>query len=320
MSPSAAWISISGRVITVTSTDTALHNTSTSFTVTSTIDDTGPTNNNSYTFTITLSNPCKTATLNTPSVSTITVADDASNTGTFTDVADSYYTDYGDASFCGTRTFTLTDSGGSSVSWLSVALTSGTTYTITAAPSSTNTELQATHTITLTVASSTYSSDISSVTTTFSVVIATPACTCAQQTWDVGTGTTSTAPVGSTTSVTLPLPSVSASAYTSTPAMRACSASTCSTAGSFTSVLLSSGAALPSWITTANSSTELSIAPTDGTPMASGNWVIAVVYTPTEGTTNPSYTAVTITVTCEITSWSMSAAGTTSFSYDIFDA
>ena len=174
MSPSAAWISISGRVITVTSTDTALHNTSTSFTVTSTIDDTSSTNNNSYTFTITLSNPCKTATLNTPSVSTITVKDGYSNTGTFTDVADSYYTDYGDASFCGTRTFTLTDSGGSSVSWLSVALTSGTTYTITAAPTSTNTELQATHTITLTVASSTYSSDISSVSTTFSVVVADP--------------------------------------------------------------------------------------------------------------------------------------------------
>jgi len=54
--------------------------------------------------------------------------------------------------------------------------------------------------------------------------------------------------------------------------------------------------------------------------MASGNWVVSVVYTPTYGSTNPSYTAVTITVTCEITSWAMSGAGTTSHSYSTFQA
>lgn len=183
MTPSASWISIvsATRVIKVTSTDTSLHNTSTTFTVVSTINDnSGNTiTNNQYSFTITLNNPCKSATLNTPSLSTINVDDGATATGTFTDLADSYYTEYGNPSFCGTRTFTIEDSGGSVVSWLTVAFTSGSTYTITASPLSSNTELQTTHTMTLRVVSDTYSSDISAITVNFSVVVATPACNCA---------------------------------------------------------------------------------------------------------------------------------------------
>ena len=42
------------------------------------------------------------------------------------------------------------------------------------------------------------------------------------------------------------------------------------------------------------------------------------MYTPTEGSSNPSYTAVTITITCEITSFAISGAGTTSVSYNVF--
>ena len=75
---------------------------------------------------------------------------------------------------------------------------------------------------------------------------------------------------------------------------------------------------MPSWITTTTSDTVLSIAPTDGSVKASNDWVVVVVYTPTAGSNNPSYTAVTITVTCEITSWTVGGAGTTSISYDIF--
>ena len=100
--------------------------------------------------------------------------------------------------------------------------------------------------------------------------------------------------------------------------MRACSANSCATTGSFTTIQLSGGTALPSWITTTTSDTVLSIAPTDGSVKASNDWVVVVVYTPTAGSNNPSYTAVTITVTCEITSWTVGGAGTTSISYDIF--
>ena len=124
--------------------------------------------------------------------------------------------------------------------------------------------------------------------------------------------------MGSTTTVTLPLPSVNANAYTSGPAMRACTSGSCATTGSFTTIVLTDDSSLPSWITTANSNTELSIAPTSGTVKSSNPWVVKVVYTPTAGSNNPAYTAVTITVTCEITSWSMSGAGSTSISYNVF--
>lgn len=141
MSPSANWISISGRTVKVVTTDTSLHGTSTTFTVTSTLDDTDGTNNNGYSFTITLSNPCRTATLESPTVSNISVDDGSSTTSTFTDVGDTYSTDYGNVAFCGARTFSIEDTDSNAVSWLSVALTSGTTYTITANPTSTDTEL-----------------------------------------------------------------------------------------------------------------------------------------------------------------------------------
>ena len=107
MSPTASWISISGRTIKVVTTDTSLHGTSTSFTVTTTLDDTDGTNDNSYTFTIVLSNPCRTATLESPTVSNISVDDGSSATATFTDVGDTYSTDYGNIAFCGARTCTF---------------------------------------------------------------------------------------------------------------------------------------------------------------------------------------------------------------------
>lgn len=43
-----------------------------------------------------------------------------------------------------------------------------------------------------------------------------------------------------------------------------------------------------------------------------------MVYTPTAGSSNPTYTAVTITISCEITSWTISGAGSTSIAYSVF--
>ena len=53
--------------------------------------------------------------------------------------------------------------------------------------------------------------------------------------------------------------------------------------------------------------------------MASNPWVVVVVYTPTKGANNPSYTAVTITVTCTVTGFSVSNPGTTSHTYNTWD-
>ena len=201
---------------------------------------------------------------------------------------------------------------------MSVANESGLTYRITASPTSTNTELQTSHSVRLRVVSDDYSSYVTAVTVDFTVTVNEPACNCALQPWDDGTGVTSTAPVGSTTNVSLPTPSVSANAYTSAPAMRSCTVGSCATTGSFTAVTLTGGTALPSWIV--SDGTALAIAPTDGSVKASNDWVVIVTYTPTEGSNNPAYTAVTITVSCEVASFAISGAGTTSFTYATFGA
>ena len=123
------------------SIDTSLHGTTQTFTVTTTINNASAQTDNGYTFEIVLSDPCRTATLNSPTLSNISVDDGSSATLDFTDVSDTHYYDYGAINFCGSRTFTVEDTGGSAVSWLTVALKTGNTYTITAAPTSTDTEL-----------------------------------------------------------------------------------------------------------------------------------------------------------------------------------
>lgn len=47
--------------------------------------------------------------------------------------------------------------------------------------------------------------------------------------------------------------------------------------------------------------------------------MVKVTFTPTEGSTNPTYTAVTITVTCEVTGFTVGNAGTTSIAYNVFE-
>ena len=322
MTPSASWISIdsSSRVIKVLTTDVSLHGTSTTFTVTSTVNDNSNTNNNGYSFTVALTNPCKTATLNSPSLSNMSVDDGSSATQNYSDVADTWYTDYGNPSFCGARTFTIETTAAASVSWASVAVSSGTTYTITIAPTSTNTELQTTHNLRLKVVSDTYSGDaMSTVYVNFDVTVNTPACNCDLQPWDDGTTSSQNAAVASTSSLTMALPSVNANAYTSAPAMRSCTSGSCATTGTWTAVTLTDGSALPNWITWSSGATTISVTPADGTVIASNPWVIKGTYTPTKGSSNPSFNTISITVTCEITSFAVSNEGTTSISYNVFD-
>lgn len=71
ISPSnIAWMSLSSRTISISETNTSLHGNSQAFTVTSTLDDGATTSDNSYTFTVTLNNPC--IGMSAPSVSDVT--------------------------------------------------------------------------------------------------------------------------------------------------------------------------------------------------------------------------------------------------------
>ena len=78
----------------------------------------------------------------------------------------------------------------------------------------------------------------------------------------------------------------------------------CAITGTFTSVTLDDDSPLPSWISHSNG--ELTLEPTTGSVMADNPYNIKIVWTPDKGSNVPTYTAVAITVTCEITSFTVS--------------
>jgi hypothetical protein len=149
----------------------------------------------------------------------------------------------------------------------------------------------------------------------FTVTVTAAVCDCADQPW-IGSGDTATAPVGSTTPHTLPLPTVDTAGMDATPQLRQClSANSCLTSGSFTAADLGDGVPLESWIGWSNGDTALSLAPTSGGQ--NGPYAVRVTFTPDEGSP-VTYTATDVTVTCTIASIASPSAPTTGLSYDIF--
>ena len=90
--------------------------------------------NSDYQFWIELVNPCKSATLNLPTITDMSVDDGATATQTFSDAGDSVSSSLSNISFCGSRTFTITDTTNNSITWMSVSVnaSTGSTYTISA--------------------------------------------------------------------------------------------------------------------------------------------------------------------------------------------
>jgi hypothetical protein len=86
--------------------------------------------------------------------------------------------------------------------------------------------------------------------------------------------------------------------------MRACVVDSCAKTGTFTSVTLDDDSPLPTWISHSNG--ELTVDPASGSVMADNPYNIKIAWTPDKGSNVPSYTAVEITVTCEITSFEVS--------------
>ena len=82
------------------------HGTSYTFRVTSTLND-GVSSDNGYTFTIVMQDPCRSASLETPTLSTINVDDGSSTTASFTDASDSFGAAYFNTDACGTRTYAI---------------------------------------------------------------------------------------------------------------------------------------------------------------------------------------------------------------------
>jgi hypothetical protein len=264
---------------------------------------------------VNFSDPCKTATLLTPTVAAITVTDGAEQTGTFTDVGDSLLATYGALGKCGARTFEIYDDAGTTlISWASVALTSGASYTITVSPSSpTGTELQAAHALKLKVSNGAYATQ-TPVFVDFTVTVTAAVCDCADQPWTSDSvQDTATAPVGSTTTHLLPLPVVDTVSMT-TPQLRQCLAdASCASTGTFAAA---SGSPLEDWMAFDADGTSLELTPTSGGQ--NGSFTVQVTFTPDDGSAI-TYAATIVTVTCTVVSISSPAAPTTGLSYSIFD-
>ena len=138
-----------------------------------------------------------------------------------------------------------------------------------------------------------------------------------------------TVAVGTPQSPTIPVPTADTSARSSNTAFDKCylSGSTdCAETGSFSASDVTyddgtpSGTTLPSWITfssTGNKVQTITVSPTDGTHTGDHN--IKVIFDSTYGP-NPDYTALTITVTCQVTSVAPPAAPTTNLEYIVYDA
>ena len=319
---SYSFISESNGILTIQSTDTNLIGTNypVSLDTTFTLYSNGGSSTTTFvastvSFTIYLANGCEGATLNSPSLSStaVTLVDGTTSTVTFTDASDTYASFLNDLTYCGTRTYEVQfQSDSSTVSWISVALTSGNDYAITISPQSTpgnEADMETTHNVKLVINPPTaYASHQAAISVDFTVeVTAASGCDCNYLPWDDGTTSTLTVQVGSSETFTLSDPPVSANAYTDYAQLRDCVVDSCATTGSFTAATVS-GSSLPSWITLSGSN--LVIAPDDGSLKDSSPYSIEVTFTPDNGVNNPTYVALTLTVDCQITSFTISGVPT----------
>ena len=155
-------------------------------------------------------------------------------------------------------------------------------------------------------------------------------CDCSALLWTNPSSTTVNLAVGSTDTPSFPLPTADTSNTATNNAFAKCYAGAsppgCASTGSFSSSDIklddgtASGTSLPSWMTFTSSGTSsqtLSLAPTDGTALGTHN--IKVIFTSTYGP-NPDYTALTIVISCQVTSITQPAAPTTNLSYNVYDA
>ena len=161
------------------------------------------------------------------------------------------------------------------------------------------------------------------------MVINEATCDCTALLWTNPSTTAVTVAVASTATPTFPTPIQDTTNRSTNAAFDKCfigSNTGCASTGSFPAATVlyddgsPSGTTLPSWITysDASSATQtISLAPIDGT--ATGTHNIFVVFDSTYGP-NPNYTALTITVTCQVTSITQPSNPVSNLGYIVYDA
>ena len=137
----------------------------------------------SYSFSVTIADPCASTTLNTWAIAPILVENGQTKTYQFTDATDTVEQAKGIDTLCGDRTYALSKTNGDAITWVTVAAddASLSTHTITASP--TLDAHAGTSNLRLTVTLKNYSSH-AGITIDFVVTVSTPVCDCSLITWD----------------------------------------------------------------------------------------------------------------------------------------
>lgn len=225
-------------------------------------------------YTLTVSNPCPTTTVAaiTFSPSSITVEDGSTATSEFVIPSDAVDDAASPLQYlCGTKTYAITDSNGAAVSTWAVITDSATegSKTLTITPGSYGSDITASvsETLTITTELADWGANSGS-TATIAVTLNPITCSCAALAWSAPTAGTTTVAIDASVTPTLPVPTSSTSATSSTPAFARCYMSGgagCATTGSYASGDVkyddntNSGTSLPSWIT--YDGTTLTVAP-----------------------------------------------------------
>jgi len=205
-----------------------------------------------YSFKITIVDPCASTNLLTQSIATLTTDNGVKGTREFSEIKDSLEVLKGQDTLCGPRAYTITYINNNPITWVTVAAKTGVadTWVITADP--TLDEHATTHNLKLIVSLTLYPLN-PKLEISFNVVVTTPACECNRVGWDAPAPQTFTTTVKKIPADTFTIApgTVNAASLLATPQIRSCQG-TCSTTTSILSVVNISTGTIPSFMTLTN--------------------------------------------------------------------
>lgn len=271
-------------------------------------------------FSVTLSNPCLTATIDNIvfSPTSLSVTDGNTGTATFSIPQDTVDQANTVQDLCGTKTYEIKDSSNAVItSWASIALSTSNNrqyiLTIDTAQYPSHIASDVSETLTITTKYASWGSNNGNSASTIAVTLVSVTCDCSGLQWSAPSISTSTVNIDASVTPMFSAPDPDTSATTSNYAYSVCyeNSGTCATTGTyaassdFTFNDGTGATTLPSWITFDSSTKVLTVAPTD-VALAGKTYTIAATYTPTYGTAS-SFTIAEVTVNCVVTSFTRPA-------------
>lgn len=204
----------------------------------------------SYTFDVTIEDPCSSTLLITQVIETLTTDNGVPGIREFEEVKDSVEVAKGQSDLCGGRAYSISYQNDDAITWVTVAAKagSGDMYEITADP--TLDEHETTHTLKLMIQLTEYTATTVILEINFTVVIVTPTCECARVGWDAPAdqSLTTTVKKNPADTITISHGTVNADSLLATPQIRSC-LGTCSTTTTISAIVDRTTGSIPSFMT-----------------------------------------------------------------------